>query len=237
MITIELLADQTGKLWEQALEQGADKYQKATRLLRLAIVRELVRQIHTLRSELLARGRLAEATELEYRELFFNYRFLEIRFEEARFREVFLASGRRTKPAPIVPAPLEFPITLAEFLPTEKLNRHDRRLESEMAREALKQGWSFWNLDAWVEVQRVEEWAKTLEQRLWPKGVILFVESDGFLQSFQVDGKERAFWHGRWTIITTPRVTDPTRDLAMDFENWGAIPKDPPAWKLLYKPS
>jgi hypothetical protein len=236
MMTLDQLAEQTARLWEQAQEPSADKYRKATRLLRLAIIRELVRQIHTQRSELLARGRLAEATELEYRETFFNYRFLEVRFEEARFREVFLASGRKTKPLTISATPLELPSGLAAAVPPEKLNRHDRKLEAEMAREALKQSWNFWTLDAWVEVQKVESWAKSLEQKLWPYGVVLFVESDGFLKSFPVDGKSRAFWHGRWTIILTPRVKDPTQDLTMDFENWCAIPSDWPSWKLLYKP-
>jgi hypothetical protein len=121
-------------------------------------------------------------------------------------------------------------------LTQERLGRYDRKWEAEIAAEAAGIGWNFWTLCAWVSIPLAEDWNRRLKERLWPNGIVLFVES--LQQSPASDGPMDTLWKGQWTILLQPGFRTPD-ELALDFERWPGAPEavpEPPEWRVLFSP-
>jgi hypothetical protein len=189
---VESLLKRIDPLWNQAARLPAGP------LLRLALTRELARSLHTLHSELLATGDDCEAREVIEREKYLSARFEELGLENdaLALRQVYARSSKGNSgnnAALHVQPPAHSSIGL-------KLNRPDRAWESAMAIAAEKLGWQTWTLECWIHVTEVEEWGRLFSERLWPRGLILFVESTAF---------EASRWRGKWYLLLDPELRSP----------------------------
>jgi hypothetical protein len=194
-----------------------------TTLLRLAILREIIRNIHARKSHFLATGRKTISQGLDQRETFLN----ELRHRtqlEGSLKEYLLGN---------VSVPGQPRILSDELLASigkEKLTRHDRQWEAALAAEAAVLGWSFWSLEVWVEITQVEQWNLKLNELLWPRGLVLFVESGAATRVSEL------LWQGRW-ILTLPAGVHPSEEFKLTDGPWPGTPNQPPSpptWKLLF---
>jgi len=190
-------------------------------LLRLAILRELVRELHAEKSKLLARGARPEAQALKV---------WEKKIEDLKGAASFggtLAEAIRGD-LPTRKRTRLLPESLFHFLPKEKLERYDRVWESAIAAEAATLGWRFWSLTAWVQIHQAEEWHRALSDRLIPHGVLLFAES--------ADAVDAAgnLWQGQWLLVLKPRFSTP--DFRVRELPGVSLEPAAPLWKLLYSP-
>lgn len=212
------------------LEPAADRWHDSegleeSTLLRLAVLRDLVRQIHSAKSKALARGAKDEAE---------TYRYWERRIEELRSSAALSGSLdevlRSTQP--IRKRTRLLPDSLFSFIEKEKLERYDRSWEAILAAEAISLGWRFWALDAWVKIPQAEEFHKALGTQLIPHGVLLFAESaeDGAVTE--------TAWHGRWVVILKPRFLTPDFRVSELPGLVSGVTQDTPSanWKLLFSP-
>lgn len=218
--------ERNAHLWRQLNETPGP----ATNLLKLGILREIHRTVHAQKSGSLAKGRRDEARRLG-----------EIETRVEALRQQAKLDGELAELIGRPPAGKKrtrvLPDSLFNFIEKEKLERYDRHWEAALAAEACAAGWRFWILDAWVQIPLIEHWSATLSEQLWPHGVLLFVESAGFLES-RTDNPDDALWHGQWLAIVDPRYADP-RDVTRGMDQWAgstvAAPS-PPHWKALYTP-
>jgi hypothetical protein len=97
------------------------------------------------------------------------------------------------------------PDGLLNIVGREKFERHDRAWETAIASEAAAQGWSFLELTTDIPVERAETWSRDLAEKLWPNGVVLFVESAS------TDNVIGSNWRGRWLLAINPRLTGPEK--------------------------
>jgi hypothetical protein len=182
-------------------------------LLRLAILRELLRSLHAEKSRCLATGKKTEAQQ---------FRQWETRIENLRQGVDLkgeLADLLRDGPIPKKRTRL-IPQALLSVLTRERLERYDRKWEAEIAAEACSLGWRFWTLKAWVSIPLAEDWNRRLSERLWPNGVVLFIEAiDHPAPGPPADtGPSESLWQGQWTILLQPSFTP--QDLSLDFDRW-----------------
>lgn len=195
------------------------------RLLRMVLLRDAIREIHSQRSVMLAKGDSREAKDLQSLEKSIDDRVGG--YYEVETFESFLA----------LPPPGRSPSAAlsADFLHVfgeERFHRMDRKWEREMASEACALGWNFWALDAWIEIPKVEAFHNEATSRSWPKGISLIVEG---VPSASPHLPDRAIWKGRWFWAFHPSY-DP---VALDLLKWGkshGILSDPdrPGWKRLF---
>lgn len=214
--------------WSQPLPD------QARRLLRLSLARELSRAVHTLRSELMAMERQEDAAQLARREtaLLGSLRSSRLALEALSLRELYQGTPPSTEIVP--PKEPLLPAELARSLDPGKLKRHDRAWEAEICQEALARGWSFWRFEASVDIHGVEEFARFFSEGLWPRGVVLFVESDGFLRSGENE-PDRAFWRGRWILVLEPSLEFPSElPGTLSAELSSRWPGADPRWTRLY---
>ena len=197
-VMVEKVLEQMERLWNQTTGKPDGK------ILRIALMRELSRSLHTLRSECLALGEDGQAQDILRREEFLSQRFMEIPAQNLPLRQVYArsAAGRAEKRTP--EAPPELPAELTAVLDESKLTRPDRRWEAFLAYEAFTRKWTFWTFECWVEVEKVESFAREISDALWPRGVVLFIESSGFHRG------EPALWRGKWYLIIEPAAVPAT---------------------------
>jgi hypothetical protein len=211
---IESLLQRLEAHWDSSAQLPARK------LLRIELIRDLARSLHTLHSELLATGDECEAREINDREKFLSERFMELGLESPTLplRQVYARSsaGLCNRNVPVTP-PTQGPI------PAEKLSRPDRRWEAAMVNEACAQGWNAWTLDCWIDISEVESWGKAFTKQLWPKGIILFVESTAF---------EASLWKGKWYLLLDQTILEPQKlkfDEGAQRPLWTRLPTTRPA--------
>jgi hypothetical protein len=191
-------------------------------LLRLAILRDLMREFHAQRSVLLASGKRAEAQgfrEWEARaEAFRSAASLEGPLEE------LLHSGQPARKRTRL-----LPEALFSILEKDKFERYDRQWESTIAAEAASLGWRFWHLNAWVQISAVETWHRALSEKLNPHGIVLFAES-----AADTAGSDPNLWHGQWLVVLKPRYLTP--DFHVRALPGSSETPAPPQWKLVFSP-
>jgi len=112
----------------------------------------------------------------------------------------------------------ELPLEIVEKLGgIKKLNRPDRLWERKLVEEAFRLSWVFWSVVAELPLEIVETWHEDLKKRLWPEGLVLFVEADSNPAS------DRRNWRGRWIVIRRATAQNHISEA--------------PEWKLLFPPS
>ncbi|OFZ21958.1 MAG: hypothetical protein A2X94_16000 [Bdellovibrionales bacterium GWB1_55_8] len=189
-------------------------------VLRLSLLRDLIGRLHALRSEGLAtqnQNLISSIEEVETR---------IVKMEAARSfpatgkeLENWLTCGLPAEVTPVAPVPnRELPPTLVEKLGgIKKLNRPDRLWERKLVEEAFRLSWVFWSVVAELPLEIVETWHEDLKKRLWPEGLVLFVEADSNPAS------DRRNWRGRWIVIRRATAQNHISEA--------------PEWKLLFPPS
>ena len=189
-------------------------------VLRLSLLRDLIGRLHALRSEGLAtqnQNLISSIEEVETR---------IVKMEAARSfpatgkeLENWLTCGLPAEVTPVAPVPnRELPPTLVEMLGgIKKLNRPDRLWERKLVEEAFRLSWVFWSVVAELPLEIVETWHEDLKKRLWPEGLVLFVEADSNPAS------DRRNWRGRWIVIRRATAQNHISEA--------------PEWKLLFPPS
>lgn len=198
-------------------------------LLRLALLREVARALHSQKSRLRSTGEKTEVLVLQSLEDRVTALRNQENLNESRAELLSSEFKLNTESDPNkIPKQHLIPEQLLLSLDREKLVRPDRKWEERMAAEAVAAEWRFWSLDAWVTIAKVEEWASRLSTRIWPKGIILFVESIGITSPL---------WHGKWILMLHPSFTHPEK-LSHELSAWSGTPDSPPSpmqWKLLYR--
>lgn len=200
--TVERTLQRLERPWQQAGNSNA------CRLLRLSILRELTRVIHTLRSECMATDRAEKADDLAHRENYLNMYFPVLDVTSLGLAQAYSQTSRAAKPVSKGPDPVALPNSVAQTVGINKFTRQDRRWENEIAQEAVRQEWEFWHYEASTEIHQVEAFARNFTDSIWPRGVILFVESDGYLKASPED-PNLAYWRGKWLVVMEPRAPKP----------------------------
>lgn len=218
--TIEQVLTQLDRHWQQA------GLSKSCKILRFALLRELCRSIHRLRSEFMATSRETLATDLGLREATLTQHFDQIQVENLSLETIF-ASIPSLESAPVNPTQVS--PALSKAIEAAKLLRQDRRWEAVIASHAEREHWTFWQFCASTKIQEVETFARIFSESLWPRGIVLFVESDGFLNSTN-QAPELALWQGRWTLALDPHLRNPD-ELGLDFSRF---PHSSPTWVKLH---
>jgi hypothetical protein len=195
-----------------------------TTLLRLAMLRDLVRALHSEKSVCLATGKRAESQQ-----------FGSLEKKLGELRGAFSLSGRFNE---LIEAPSLrkrtrlLPEALFAAIPREKFDRYDRQWESVIAAEAIALGWRFWELDAWVSVREAESWHRQLGEQLIPHGIILFAES--ISDPPDVVRVPAEVWHGRWTTVLQPSYATP--DFRVRSLPGTSLEPAEPRWRMVFSP-
>jgi len=198
-----------------------------TTLLRLVILRDLLRELHSERSRCLATGRKEEAQALRERE-----QQLE-RLRSASPLQGDLETCLKPETA-LKKRTRLLPDGLFDAIPREKLERFDRTWEAAITAEAVALGWCVWSLEAWVDIAQVEGWQDAVSNRLLPHGVILFAEPAESPPPGDAGGPEGSCWHGRWYVALQPQYRTP--DFKIAELPGTAVSADGPRWKRLFAP-
>ena len=197
-----------------------------TTLLRLSILRDLTRRMHTEKSRCMAYGRKALIADFrEWEEKIESLRSvasLEMGLEEA------IESGAKIRQRTRL-----LPEGLFTFVDREKLERYDRAWEATIASEAAALGWCFWNLTAWVRIDSVEAWQDQLIDGLIPHGVVLFAESSERPLASGEHAPADA-WLGSWIVVLKPQYRSP--DFRVAHIPGGVAGPRSPDWRVLYSP-
>lgn len=200
---------------------------RSSHLLKLVILRDLVRILHTERSRMLAEGGRAAPRFLKP---------LEERIAELRHASQLSGSldewlELNPKKA-FEPVESEIPTELFESIPRDRLERYDRAWELAIAMEAMRIGWSFWALDAWINPVAAQEFHSALNSRLVPEAAVLFAEAAPISKSSpsaSVSG-----WRGRWLIVVQSQISDPAADFELDSLPGILFSPQEPIWKRLF---
>jgi len=195
-----------------------------TTLIRLAILRDVIRQLHADKSYCLATGMKSDAA---------NFKAIETQIETLRtlgplegpLQDILLGTRKLKKRTRTLPE------ALYSWIPKEKFDRYDRAWETEIAAEASALGWRFWELGAWVKIHDAEKFHHGLNDRLLPNGVLLFAESAFVNPAEEMKGDS---WHGRWLVVLKPRFRTP--DFRVLELPGVVLEPSPPVWKPLYSP-
>jgi len=214
---------------EQMVEQAAERWRIAGSgpdcdLLRLAVTRDLMHSLHAEKSRFLSKGQREEASKMKA----YEKKIEEIRSSaplSAQLQDILSGTSALKKRTRLLPE------ALFGVLSREKFERYDRQWEAALASEANQIGWDFFGLEAKLEIQKIDEWNKRLTERLWPNGIVLFVESIS-LES-EKDSMP-ATWHGRWIVVIKPQFQN-SQLLSTDLNNWPGT-QMPVTWKLLFSP-
>jgi hypothetical protein len=129
----------------------------ARNLLRLALLRELSFQIHSLRSGVLAGKTSSPKIEVP-----------EIVAAESQLME---RANSLSKPSP------DF-TNLPEGISIEKLTRQDRQWERRILYLALNSGWELAEVRASLPISDIDAIHSDFEKQLWPQAIILFTEGE-----------------------------------------------------------
>lgn len=202
-------------------EQSASIEEKT--LLRLAILRDLMRELHAEKSRYLASGNREQAQTLR------DWEKQASELKNAASLDGELLELLQGDPASIRKRTRLLPEALFSIVDKEKFERYDRAWESVIAAEAAHQGWRFWTVDAWVRISEAEVWHKALGTQILPHGIVLFAET---APSSETDTHYSELWHGLWTIVMKPRFLTP--DFRLKQLPGISLEPEPPQWKLLF---
>lgn len=201
-----------------------------TTLLRLSILRTLVQNLHTEKSRCLATGLKADAQLIRTWE---NH--LELLQKSSKLTGELFETIQQSKDVPKKNRVI--PEALFQRLNREKFERYDRKWEAVLVAEAMSLNWQVWTLEAWVNIPLIKEWDVYFTQKLWPQGIVLFVESAEEQVIDSQNHSEKNCWRGRWVVVLHPRIKT-EHDLSFSFNHWpGApdpAPPSPPRWTLIY---
>lgn len=201
-------------LWNQ-LSQLKD-----AELLKIAVLRDLVMDLHSEKSRLLATQHRAGARNLtlwENRiESLMNHDSLEGELV-ALIKNVALSSSN----TPVIPP------ALFSVFSKDKILRADRKWEAALLRKSHELNWRFWNLEAWVEIPKIGEWSDTMKKALWPRGIFLFSESAAAAPASPSE-LTRGFWHGQWWLTAAPEE-DLIKTILENLKQWPGTAQKPPS--------
>ena len=204
------LLEKAGQRW-RLCSQSED-----VTLLRLAILRDFVRELHSQKSQCLAVGKRQELPALK---------LWESRAEKLRDCSPLDddLKGLHSGDLKIKKRTRLLPEALFTVIDREKLERYDRQWEATLAAEGTSRGWRFWSVQVEIEIPEVEAWNRKFSEQLWPHGIVLFVES---VETTPVDSP---IWTGRWLVMIHPRFRSP--------QEVAPLASDPAThWKLLFSP-
>jgi hypothetical protein len=171
----------------------------------------------------MATDRSSQAEELAHRENFLNQYFTVLDLTNLGLSQAYSQTSRVAKPVGRAPDAVPLPASVITAVGESKFTRQDRRWELEIAHEAVRRDWEFWQFEASTEIQQVEPFARAFTESIWPRGVVLFVESDGFLKLSQ-ENPNLAFWRGKWLVVLEQGASRP-KDIGIQ-----------PQWHRLHPP-
>ncbi len=217
---------------EQIIQEAETKWQDAQgmsqeTILKLAILRETIRNLHSEKSWCLASGYPEEAEQYHSYESLIDKLVNETSLKEP-LREILDRASKLPDHAEgVTVSTRKIPTELLELLPTEKIERYDRYWEKALVCEAAKIKWEFWKLKAHVQVELASNCEQALAQEIGNQGIILFAESS---ENFEL---REGIWQGQWLMIIEPGYDCRSIPLA-SIPGLSLIP-NPPQWTLLHR--
>jgi hypothetical protein len=189
------------------------------RLLKLAILRALARELH------------ARALDPRAREL--SPKVERLREREDLSPELAVLLARDASGETPGKARSALPDAVVRALGRERLERSDRAWERALAIEAHRRGWGFWSAEATLDARTAQVFHQTLEAALGQEGILLFVESaTQGARPPSSTGTAASAWRGRWFIVLEPGIADP----APKFAPVLAVHPVPLLWTRLFTP-
>lgn len=210
------------RLWDEVASFSSKN------LLRLSILRDYAQSIHARKSKFLAKGKTVESRSLlqwEKRlESFRDFTSLEGQWDE------FVGKSLETAPR----KKRTLPQGLLSVILREKFERYDRHWEAALASEAIENRWNFWCFTVSMEIHQIEEWNREFQKHLWPRGLVLFVESSN--QNSESVPAIEPVWQGRWIVVLDPGVKSPEKAFGNPASQSSTLTLAlSPRWTLLYE--
>lgn len=206
---------------------------RETRLLRIALLRDLTHELHSEESRILAeRGSSAEGLSiLRLQQARIEKLISEVDLRQNATIETLLSSlaaesGARPE---VTKGCKKIPQDIEDVFGADKLRRSDRTWECTIIAEAVEIGWEIWQLTAEIPIQEVEHWHRDLGQQLFPKGIVLLVEP---AQSGSIQHGLLSLWRGKWFLLFPPG-TEPVK-FRLPHLSDGSPLSDSPQWKRLF---
>lgn len=195
-----------------------------SQIFRTGILRDLSRSIHAERSRFLSEQTDSELPSLEKLESAMDS-LLNVDLSDARLDSILNQSAQKLAPLPSV-----LPNELKAAIPADKLDRFDRKWERRIAELAALSKWTFWTLDAWIQIFHAEKFHKAIAQALWLKGLVLFVES---VPEARLDATAVPIWKGRWFTVFSPNEANSGPEILTSLPGLSMEP-DQPRWTRIF---
>lgn len=214
-----ILSSRAQEVWE-VFETGAwihTQGNPAIRLLRLQILRDYYRAIHTELSKVYTlegpTPKYQELAELELRlprlrHLAHLNGTLEQLLLQIQENEATDTNITETE----LHIPSDIPGQYIECLGESRLMRPDRLWEFELVCEGERMGWKLAELQTSIPLQEVESWYENVPGMIWPSGVVLFAESID-PSSDIAKSTPPGNWPGQWYFLLRPSLKDPILEL------------------------
>lgn len=195
-------------------------------ILKLSLLRSVILKLHAEKSTLLARGLRNEAAELKEWET----KIVKLREKSDLESDLLqLILDNHTFPKKKRNLPEDF----FQTFDRDKFTRYDREWEKAIAAAAVAQDWNFWKLEAWVKIERLEDWERHLAKSIWPHGVLLYTEAAPATSLLENESPTSPpIWKGCWILTLQPRIQQPSQIL-LHLSQWEELPEKPPEPLLL----
>lgn len=201
LLKLEVQAQFFQSLWQEASPRPERE------ILRLAILRELHHWLHAQVSQALATGQRDYAKSLQkHQEQILALSHCSLADSSSTYSDLFELL-KTTSSLPKKERPL--PPSLLEIFEQKDFSRQDRYWENALAYEAASHHWQFWKTTTTLPLKDVETWNNDFSKKLWPNGVILWIESEKPWKKM-----ENSTWTGHWIIILSPSIQP---------EEWGLL--------------
>lgn len=203
--------------WDR-IPAGAER-----RLLRLSLLRDFARKLHSDKSVSLAQS--DASAKLQYPGIEPRLKELCAQPIETTPLQQLLNGLKNTAPA-TASSLIEIPSAIHLWIERENLHRYDRFWELEIAREAFRQNWAFFEFRAWIHIHMADQFHTSISKELWPHGILLFVEN--------AQGMRADLWNGRWLGVMKPEIPASNRisfDSLFEKQPGASITPEKPVFK------
>ena len=200
-------------------------------LLRLVVLRELTRMLHSEKSWCLASGFPDEAQQYHEYEMAADKLVNEDDLSGS-LSDILAKAEALPDPDPVTgvlasSSRRKFPKELQGILPSEKIERFDRHWEKALVCEAMKLHWEIWLLKANVRIEAAQDCENGLTRELGDRGILLFADSA------ETNELQEGIWPGQWLLLSEPGFD--CRRAPLHSVKGLIVAPNPPQWTLVHR--
>lgn len=182
-----------------------------THLLRLSILRDLARSLHSWQSIILASGDSKDLPQFNFWQENIE-KLVDRKDLSGQLTEILKENPKQFPPHNIQHS---LPFGLLSNIDRARLHQPHAKWELAIACHAHRIGWRFWNLLATIPVFKIEKWNQNLHGVLWPNGIVLQISRSKKKLSrltkmkSKVRHDDNSLWTGRWLIVLDNHIRTP----------------------------